>query len=448
MLFWFGCKDLPTLSDSELDDLKNAGVDGFACNGLRLQGNGGKAVFAPDPGADLSAGQFEIQRGIRDSRIVERAKGRGMKLYMGFYFSNLENARTPLLEWFDDGGWSNGLLPAVQDFAGAARQMGFDGVTFDQELYPQAGDTSTASWVWNYPGNERSQEEVRAQVKRRGAQLMESILQGFPEVEVVAYYTNFPGTWAAVQQRTNDNDKAFENWVQLDLWDGLTSVEGYQAIRMLNAAFYKSVQVRGATWDSALQYEYNRLFSLLSRRFSNWAYASSRFYESPFIWIGEGKTEFEQARPPEYVAEQLEAFNRWGMGGEFANYASGGPFRFDYKDYLPAMQTASTPRKVSSGPPSIAVTSPVVPTGGSVDLTGTSVDELAVRAVRWESDRGGNGVAKLTWKPMSDKPELGGEWEMEWTIDDLPLQPGLNTISVSVESIKGLTAQTTLAIRT
>jgi hypothetical protein len=53
--------------------------------------------------------------------------------------------------------------------------------------------------------------------------------------------------------------------------------------------------------------------------------------------------DFDDARSPEYVTAQLEAFRRWGMGGEFANYAYAGLADFDYSPYVEAMRSASTP---------------------------------------------------------------------------------------------------------
>jgi hypothetical protein len=124
-----------------------------------------------------------------------------------------------------------------------------------------------------------------------------------------------------VQERINHLPRVFDNSIQINLWDGLSGVRGYRAIRWLDAIFYKTAHIAGASWDTALQYNANRIYSLLSRRFSGWSYASSRLYLSPFVWIDEGQSEFEKARPPVYVAEQLAAFRKWGIGGEFANYA-------------------------------------------------------------------------------------------------------------------------------
>ncbi len=91
-------------------------------------------------------------------------------------------------------------MPAVDDAAAAARSLGFDGLAFDQELYPQNDGRTTASWQWDYPGNQHSEAETRAKVRERGEELMRSILSAYPSVDILAYFTMFPGTWDEVVQ--------------------------------------------------------------------------------------------------------------------------------------------------------------------------------------------------------------------------------------------------------
>jgi hypothetical protein len=230
--------------------------------------------------------------------------------------------------------------------------------------------------------------------------------------------------------------------LHIDFWDGLSSVEGYGAIRLVDATFYKTPHV--GSWEPAFQYHYNKLYSYLSRRLSNWDYASSRLFVSPFSWIGPGPraSAFDDARPPAYVATQLAAFRKWGMGGEFANFAYGGLGDFDYTPYVRAMQAASTPAVVDAKPPSLVVdparaasAAPVA----SLALGGTATDDLAMRFVRWQNDRGGRGTAQLTWDVLSGDYRSGYKWRIRWRAPAIPLQPGVNQITVTAEDIKGLT---------
>jgi len=450
-MFWYKCSEVASLSDAELESWHNRGVDGFICSMQHLRNLGGEQAFTADKTANLDSESYGLQRGLRESNIVARAKRLGMKMYLGFYLVNELNSQTPLAEWFDETAWSNTVVPAFREVAGAARSLGFDGIGFDQELYPQGDGKQSASWAWNYPGNNHPEAEVRAMAKARGQQLMRAILQEFPAVEITAYATQFPETWEEViQEEVNGNKNLNAPLLHLNFWDGLSSVEGYSAIRMVNATFYKTTHV-GVDWDVAFQYHYNRLFALLSRSFSNWSYASKHLYESPFIWISDGSTKFENARSPSAVAEQLEAFSKWGMGGEFANFVFEKLGTFDYGPYLPAMNEASSRGTVDAEPPSLIVTSP--PGGApersataTVSPTGAAKDNFAIKAVRWRNDRGGEGMARLTWRSTDGKYGENGRWEMQWTADGIALQPGVNRIELTAEDIKGLTSTRTLEI--
>src|SRR5437764_12727044 len=160
--------------------------------------------------------------------------------------------------------------------------MSFTGLAIDQELYPQAGGVGTASWLVHYPGSTASEAAVRAKVRQRGRELMQSMLSGFPGLELVAYGTVTPQSWyEKVLDVVDHQPNAFRDDVRVDLWDGLSSVPGYSAIRWLDAVFYKTFHLSGATWDTAFQYNAERTYSYLSRRFTNWAYASSRLQLSP-----------------------------------------------------------------------------------------------------------------------------------------------------------------------
>jgi hypothetical protein len=372
-----------------------------------------------------------------------------MKLYLGFYLSNSANTQTPMAEWFSDQAWS-AVLPKVTDIAAAARRLGFAGLALDHELYPQKGGKRTATWKWTYPGNSHSEAEVRAKAKDRGAQFMSAMLEGFPDVEVLAYSVLFPETWdEVVQARVNKVQDAWKDNLDIDFWDGMTSKEGYGAIRFVNALFYKTPH-EGSDWDKALRYEQSSMFALLSRRFSNWSYASKRFYQSPFAWINAGTSRFEAARPPEYVGSQLDAFQRWGMGGEFAVYAYGGLRNFDYGPYEGVMRQASKPTVVDRELPTVSVKSPPRgqdgPAGGATrTVEGQAGDNLAIKVVRWKNEAGLEGTARLRWGGANDPSTADSS--VDWSIEAVPVHDGENVLEITAEDIKGLTATATLRFR-
>src|SRR5207249_3764359 len=137
-----------------------------------------------------------------------------------------------------------------------------------------------------YPGNTHNEAAVRAKVRARGAQMMSAMVSAFPGVELLDYGTYFPEGWnALVQQQVNHAVNPYADFVQVNLWDGLTSVPGYGAIRFMDATFYKTAHLNGATWDAALSYNINGLMAYLSRHLSNWSYAAGHINISPFAWI-------------------------------------------------------------------------------------------------------------------------------------------------------------------
>lgn len=419
MIVWTSCYQVVDLTDEQLDEWRSRGVGGFVCDTLRLRALGGDQNLTPQREAALAGSQYDLQRSIRDSHIVARAARRGIDLWLGLLLVNYYNRATPLYDWFDDEGWSTKVVPAIADLAGAARTLGFRGLAFDGELYPQDGGHTTATWEWNYPGNTHSEAEVRAMVRRRGKQLMQAIVGEFPGVEIVDYYdTHFPESWGElVQQEVNGTAHAFASFVQIDFWDGLTSVSGYGPIRFLDSTFYKTWHVSGASWDTALSYNVNRMLAYLSRHLSNWSYASTRINISPFAWIdGDVANEgsFTAPRDPAYVAEQLAFFRRWAMGGVFAIYAYGKiEGGFDYRPYARAMQAAARPLAVDSEPPALIVKS-VQHTGRNVVLSGSATDDTAIRVVSWQSGTV-RGAAPMTATVTAGSYHTHYQWRTDWT---------------------------------
>jgi hypothetical protein len=435
LVFWTGCDDIVGLSNAELDQWRSRGVGGFVCVIQRLPGLGGDQSFRADPKATLAGDSYSLQRRIRQSKIVERAKARGIKLWLGFYLSNYYNHSTPLENWFDDAAWSKELLPRIGDVAGTAKTLGFAGLAFDEEMY------DNGTWDWHFPGNRHSPSQVRAQARTRGAQMMRAILRGFPSVDLIDYGTYFPDGWNALVQREINGDRgAYRDSVQIDFWDGLTSVRGFGAVRFLDATFYKTPHLSGATWDNALVYNTNRSMAYFSRTLENWAYASSRVNVSPFAWIDgdvENEGSFTAPRPPDYVAEQLAAFRRRGMGGMFGVYAySGLDGDFDYTPYVNGMKAAAQPGVVDSQAPSVTVDD-ARRDGATVTLTGTATDNMAVRSVRW---RVGTtvGVAPMRWTVNSGNYYTSYQWQMDWTAT-VPASAG-QTIAVIAQDTAGKTA--------
>jgi hypothetical protein len=448
MILWAGCDTVPSLTDAQLDVWRARGVTGFACSTRQLRGLGGSQDWTADVSGDLSGAAYDVERAIRDSHIVERAARRGMRMYLTFYLANLNNTATPLADWFDDRGWTEAVLPRARELAAAVRALGFVGVGLDQELYAQIGNVSTATWNWQYPGNTHNEPDVRAKARQRGAQFMQALVTGFPDLEVLAYATLFPETWEAlIQKQVNGTANAYADSVQIDFWDGLTSVDGFRDVQVLDAIFFKSTQIAGDDWDLALRYATNSFFAVASRRFSNWNKVSSRVFYSPFGWISEGSSAFEKARDPDYVARQLAAFRRWGMNRMFAVYTYNTLETFDYGPYEAAMREATKAGIVDNQPPDIMVAPTRRSGSGStsvIQLSGTATDNFAIRAVSWHTSAS-SGSAELTFASKSESSATDATSRMTWTAD-VPLDGGVKSIEIEAEDIKGLTTRTTVVI--
>ena len=174
----------------------------------------------------------------------------------------------------------------------------------------------TATWEWDYPGNTHSEAQVREQARRRGAEAMAAILAAFPKAEFAVYHAFFPGDWRElIQEEVNGLTNTSTDRLDIDFWNGMTSVEGYGAIRFFDSVFYKAPHK--GNWDSALTYNQNRAYATFSRRFSNWDYAWSRVNVSPFAWIDEGPKSCELRRCPSPGLRRRAAarLSQMGHGG-------------------------------------------------------------------------------------------------------------------------------------
>lgn len=365
IILWTRYDDLVRLTDSQIDLWKSRGIDGFVIQTKYLDEIGGTEMWTGDPNDPLTSivERQDVhlkQRTLRDNKFVQRCHARGLAVYLGFYLSNYHNLSTPLKIWNDSAGWGQ-IIPTVRGVAGAAKLLGMDGIATDSEMYRSEKQT----WNWDYSGCTETETAVRSLARRRGRQFMEAVLAGFPKVEIINYRMEIPGSWEEkVQQQVNHVVGIWDKSVFPDFWNGVVDAGGFSAIWFLDPIFYKSHHI-GPGWDEALEYNLKGVRRTLSRRWANWDYASSRFFLSPFVWIDPGPSpgSFDDARPPDYVAKQLNAFHRWGEGKTFGLYAQH-LLDFDYAPYVPAMQAASRPDAVKATSPIGRIGSGLAPGGG------------------------------------------------------------------------------------
>jgi hypothetical protein len=436
MTFWADFEQVTALSDAQLDDFADMGVGAFVMSTGYLNGR----EWTDDPSAELKGGGFFYQRQLRDSRIVQRAGARGIDLYLGFFAVNPNNPSTPYADWFDDEGWA-WTTQKMGELAAAANMFGFHGIAVDQELYG-----GQARWTWNYPGNTHTEAQVRAKAKQRGREAMTAILDGFPGAEMGVYNFMQKDSWLEWVYETTGSrpyagaptTDAFAPRVDIDFWDGMTSVEGYSAIRQWNSTFYKDWRLGNAPgstlrWENALRADVSNTAEFLSKEFENWDYAAARYHSSPFSWINAGplSSSWDDARSPSYVRTQLTAMRKFGMGGGFANYHWGGGLKPSwYAPYADVIQVAATPGNVDPTPPTLEAAA----TSGSIN--GTAHDNLAVWTVRWRDNLGGTGVADLNFRiTQGDMLYIEG-WQMDWSVPREALTDGASSVRVVAVDIK------------
>ena len=264
------------------------------------------------------------------------------------------------------------------------------------------------------------------------------MLGEFPGAEFAVYNFSFPGDWnELVKEEINGVEDAADDLLHLDFWDGMTSVEGYSAIRFYDSIFYKTPHL--GTWDTALTYDTNQI-SPPSR-------AASRTGSTPpseSICRRSAGSTTARTRPassttpgrPEYVSEQLEAFRKWGTGGEFANFVYGGLDPAQYEDYVGAMQDASSPGTVDETDPTVEIAAAGPAPGNHRNRHRQPRDQggaLAGRPGRFRrrGDALGGARRRRGRRVRMGDALVGAAAE---------LSPGASELTVTAEDIKGRTS--------
>jgi hypothetical protein len=355
--FWIGLRPFLNATDADLNKLADRGVGAVMLQGRHLYRLGGTQRYTGEPGsvANFETGaEWETQRLIRDTKIVSRSKARGIKIYFGWYVVNYHKNTTPYGDWFSDTDWAH-VLSAVEGIAGMAKLYGALGVGIDNEDYVGV-NSSHLTWKWDYPGRTQPEAVVRAKAKQRGGQLADAVLGKFPGAKMVAYDTQFPGSFdEAARTELNarksppqpPNDKRI--YVEGDFWQGMLSRTGWGKMDFWDAWFYKAIQRPGwHDWNVAVA-------DGRKRSDDYWrVHAPSllpRIGYTNFTWIDPGpsaSSAFDDAKPPATVKAQLTAARDRGTADYLPVYAYHGIIPvdgpFDYAPYLSAMRDVTAGR--------------------------------------------------------------------------------------------------------
>lgn len=441
-----------------------------------LPGANTLARWTADPNADLSVAGYEWQRQIVNSNFVARAHSFGLNnLYLGFYARNQYNIHTMFWDWFDDVDWLDPLTTEIHNLAGAAKMMGFNGLTIDCEGLTVGNPPGVPSFDWNvYGGGHGGEAPVRAKIKARGAQLMQAMLDVFPGIELNLYHTI--SSWEDIKQHKVNGapiDAVPVNSGLVNFLDGLTSVPGYSRIRLIDATFYYGPQVAGAVGATAMKIDANAMLAYCSQNFSNWAYANPRFSITPFMWlgpsVGDGSVYTATSGLPVsgagYTDLSLVADARkYGMTGKIFWYDSNGPIppshaaysnystpnsHYSAANFEPVFQSI-TPGVVDTSDPTLGSIVVTRDNATTVHATGTATDNLGVRAIRWFCGPSA-GAAVHAFVPEQTRVDGGvtvadytlaeGSFTFHhtWVANGIPATAG-QTITFAVEDIKGRVA--------
>jgi hypothetical protein len=174
------------------------------------------------------------------------------------------------VDWFDDR-WSI-YLHNVGVFAEASRQAGLVGFILDTEAY---GEANIFNYEWQLAKRTKSFEEYRAQVRRRGEELMEQINAHFPEAQILLTFGYGRLAWSrrtfGVPDPTYELLPAFLDGMLSRISPQGTLIDGYENSYSFERAAqyqmgYDDVKVRGRDY-SAVPVAFDQSYKV---GFGNW----------------------------------------------------------------------------------------------------------------------------------------------------------------------------------
>lgn len=218
------------------------------------------------------------------------AAAAGLAQYASFYLSNYNNTDTPMVNWFT-GDWTTYCL-TITALCAMAKAAGYAGIAIDTEMYEGVGG-NTASWQWDYNGNQNSQAATENEAQARGVQFMQAVQAGFAGCEVVIYLSgesSLPGLYldtldAWLQTHGSPTTTiASEGLVTIDFMRGLCSAAGTSKVTFLDATFYKAGNVLGGPYGGDPDQGWARALAVNSTGFAALKLGLKAGI-SPFIWL-------------------------------------------------------------------------------------------------------------------------------------------------------------------
>jgi hypothetical protein len=190
--------------------------------------------------------------------------------YLGFYLDT-PPLEPPLADWFDNAKWDNVVLPAIAAIANKARELGFKGLVFDQELYMPELNQPALYWRWDYPGNTHNEWETRVQAFLRGQQVAQAIGAG---LEITVYNVDWPDS---LSDRKQTVERFPERYLYKNWFDGLNG-GGLSHFRIADSHMYKD-HAPEANWPNAISAQRASLAAAMPTHAHRW---------DGFAWITNG----------------------------------------------------------------------------------------------------------------------------------------------------------------
>ena len=391
---------------------------------------------------------------------------------------------------FSDTDW-DWILESFTNFAHAAKDLGFEGIMIDNELYD-----NTSPGYWNYYDTNGSSvnhlyftgytmTECHLQARLRGKQVMDAIISEFPAAPVIVLHGPYRSSWvsnAAINSNQNPNppsllnhclglytvdemlegafvsgliessglqtgtphSKAVDGGELYDFHDLATFKDNYEWRKygILNTAIgdtiYPTHPVKfldtnlRSTWSTSNSvsyglYDYKRDYNSQNRTFGSW-YAQTNMTNV--------RNDVANAMriADDYVWHYTEGFD-WFADPE--NPEGQTPAS---EAWIDAISLGMADAAVDTTNPTVAITGPTSnstysSTQTTINLSGTVSDNYYVKSVGWAIQGGSSGNCVLG---------AAGTW----SVSNVPLSVGPNNITVTVTDKIGNTSTDTLAVST
>lgn len=310
VVLWNGWRylDPAQVRDQDLDYYAQIGIGGVITSGI-------------SPFSDQNPDDYTAL-----AAFVTRMHARGMKVYSGYGTAHPQLLLAPFGDWFDDATWAT-IVARMGAQAKLCYNAGVDGLAQDSEEY------NGAHQYWRWDGyTTHTETEVRAKARQRGAELMTALVSGMPNLDLRSYYDKFgdnsANSWVQHIVNAAPLDNYVTNYVFSDFWAGMSSVNGWSAIRFYDAIFYLGWSPGGSQspWGydelAAMRGNATNVHATISKFMSH----PERVFIAPFVWAGptngDGPGGYFQRNALDAVKSKSVMTNAHNstQGGEFGVY--------------------------------------------------------------------------------------------------------------------------------